>query len=957
VKSLSEDVRAVHALQREMRQDVSAVLSAQREISVTLDRMHGNDSAVAAVRREDGEEPNANEISVWDWHVAEEDVLLTAKSKRLQLPDCLGATDVHCPPPESRPRELPPTCREFEDDLGALRELHAQGTRDTLETEASERDLRLSIHVPEHPILKNLRSSTLSMASSIDPSSAHGEARMPTAQHLPDQWPSSLSRRTQQPTEADLCGAGLSRTQRLPRWKSDVSLVSSRQSAAPVPPWCVFQPTSNVRLALDVWCVLALAWDLLSVPVILAWDMRQDGELGRITSVFPWFGLLIWSADMVMNFRTGFYTKGLLEMRPRQIVKRYVQRWFLLDALLLATDFVTTVTAREHSLSTTGKLVRVIKVGRLVRYKTILDRMLLYQMKGHPTVLSMLSHIVCLLFAIVWMNHTFACIWFAIGNMEVSDTGASWLDEHVRVNGPSYREAGFVYQYLTALHWSMTQMTPGSMQVQPLNSVERAFNVACLIFGLIVFTTIVSMLSSKMTQLRMLKNDWREQRRQLAKFLRERGVSAHLSVRIRQQVEDRLSQVRPLNLVEVSALQKVSIPLLDELKIELCRDHLLCHPFFATVSLLDRSVVDALACVCSTLTFLMPEDTLFWPGQLAEKMHYVIKGHMRYLQEVVWNRSGEKLKSNVSEGTWLCEAALWTHWLHVGRMEAITAAELLTLDVEKVISCFEGVASVKITARSYGDVYHRMVTNVTEAWPNDVTVPDASHELIIMKMNHSARVRVGCVALEKLRRLRRCQNDPELETKMLNGQLSLFVTGSGEIQRFVSVVAVSCRREDGRVLVSLGVLQGRELKARCRLPGSKHLPSEEPHEAVQRLLNTKLSPLQPFMEAGETQHTCEWRDSSVYRIMTRYDKFVWHATVSVEFDKSQDIVKLRGKFKSALRGPPLPDVWGIRCGDEMNIYAWMQQESFDYFSSPAGDVALPNRLLGIEETDTHFLCV
>lgn len=48
-------------------------------------------------------------------------------------------------------------------------------------------------------------------------------------------------------------------------------------------------------------------------------------------------------------------------------------------------------------------------------------------------------------------------------------------------------------------------MTPGSMQVVPVNTVERAFNVLCLMMGVIFFGSLISTLSSKMLHYRMTR--------------------------------------------------------------------------------------------------------------------------------------------------------------------------------------------------------------------------------------------------------------------------------------------------------------------------------------------------------------------------------------------------------------------------------------------------------------------
>ena len=38
-----------------------------------------------------------------------------------------------------------------------------------------------------------------------------------------------------------------------------------------------------------------------------------------------------------------------------------------------------------------------------------------------------------------------------------------------------------MYQLFTSLHWSLIQMAPGSMQVLTVSTIERRFDILCLL--------------------------------------------------------------------------------------------------------------------------------------------------------------------------------------------------------------------------------------------------------------------------------------------------------------------------------------------------------------------------------------------------------------------------------------------------------------------------------------------
>merc|ERR1719410_1542173 len=102
--------------------------------------------------------------------------------------------------------------------------------------------------------------------------------------------------------------------------------------------------------------------------------------------------------------------------------------------------------------------------------------------------------------------------------------------------GLHYRSAPAKFQYLTALHWAFTQMTPGSMSVVPQNSIERAWNILCLILGLFVSALLISQLSAKMVRVQTVNSIQLQQMDTLGRFLVEHDVPRSIAQRIRHQV-------------------------------------------------------------------------------------------------------------------------------------------------------------------------------------------------------------------------------------------------------------------------------------------------------------------------------------------------------------------------------------------------------------------------------------
>ncbi|CAK0909195.1 unnamed protein product, partial [Prorocentrum cordatum] len=96
----------------------------------------------------------------------------------------------------------------------------------------------------------------------------------------------------------------------------------------------VLKPSSQLRLALDILSMVVLAHDAATIPFLLAFEVQHAGAVLWLSCLSAAF----WTTDMLVQFRTGYYQDGELEMRPSQISRNYLRSWFLLDFAVLVLD-------------------------------------------------------------------------------------------------------------------------------------------------------------------------------------------------------------------------------------------------------------------------------------------------------------------------------------------------------------------------------------------------------------------------------------------------------------------------------------------------------------------------------------------------------------------------------------------------------------------------------------------
>lgn len=447
----------------------------------------------------------------------------------------------------------------------------------------------------------------------------------------------------------------------------------------------VLHPNSMRRLIWDIFSMMLLAYDVVVIPFMSAFDPEPSlfiMGMGALTMLF-------WTFDMLMSMVTGYQRGRSIEMRLRYVIGHYLRTWFIMDLVIVGMDWSLFVvdegspgggsaenTARLGRSLRTLRFIRTLRLIRALKLKRLIQ---VIQDLITTEFVSICWGIMKVVLCLVVANHIVACCWYAIGNSSVDER--SWIEES-ELEGRSLS-----YRYATALHWSLTQFTPASMEVFPQNSSERIFAVCILLMAMITFSSFVSMLTTSMAELRKISSNESRQFWLLRRYLRDWCVPKRVALRIERYLEYAY-QRQKLRVQErdIYLLRLLSEPLREELRHETLKVHVSCHPLFSTCLNTTRIFSRALSEMS-----LARGDIVFSCAEQAKRMSFLSSGMLDYtLGELEGTRSDEESNNDESRkyseyiliGQYVCEAVLWCPWLHLGDLQALTECSMVNVDAE-----------------------------------------------------------------------------------------------------------------------------------------------------------------------------------------------------------------------------------------------------------------------------------
>jgi len=478
--------------------------------------------------------------------------------------------------------------------------------------------------------------------------------------------------------------------------------------------WLVLNPGSSYNVLWNLGGILLIALDVVMMPM-----QFFQPERDLFTDICQWMGLIFWTQDVAINFCVGYYSRGDLIMDPLLIAKHYMGSRFLLDLVIVGSDWLTFFMHRgkegSDGLGRLGKSLRILRFTRmlkLLRLRKMSQFLVHIQDHIFSETASLQYGIFKITVFLLVLNHLTACCWYGIGAID-SAGEQSWVRQLGVESWPVWG------RYFVALHWAIGQMGVGTIVAAPQNGGEYAFAVFIIMLALCTSTTLVSTVTNLMANLHQIRNYKSDQLRLVRRFCHEHSISKDLSLKILSFLNYAHARRRcTIEEADIPILNLLSKPLFNELQYErfaAVQD----HDFFQsliTMGMEGRGLA-AMHAIASNGIFpgtLAPNDVMFSRGDVAKAVYLIEEGLLKYDRF-----SGVQ---TVVPSQWVGEAVLWCVWVHMGRLQAKQECGLLTLDVAVVAQILSSRLDTWEVAKAYAADFvsmlnHRDINELSDILP------------------------------------------------------------------------------------------------------------------------------------------------------------------------------------------------------------------------------------------------
>jgi hypothetical protein len=372
-------------------------------------------------------------------------------------------------------------------------------------------------------------------------------------------------------------------------------------------------PDSTLKEIWDILIAILTIFIAIEIPLRLAYNYGITNIYVEIT-----ISVLLF-IDIILNFFTEIYVKGIVIKNRKYIKRYYLRRFFIFDVLAAIPFSLLTLVFPQIRWLRWMNLARLFKLLRI--------QSLISKWRNHESVNPSVLRLGVFFFWILLIAHWVACMWIFIAIFERLETIPTYLD---------------------SIYWCITTLTTvGYGDISPVTDLQKILTMIAMILGVGVYGFVIGNIASLLSNIDVVKTEFLKQMEDINSFLTYKSVPK----RLKQKVQNYYQYVWHNRMAhcEYEVLSNLPPSLKNEISLHMHRNLIEQVPFFKNI---DKCFLCEIIQLLKQTVFL-PGDFIFRKGDVGNCMYFIGTGSVNVLLD-----DGSTILATLKAGDHFGEIAL-----------------------------------------------------------------------------------------------------------------------------------------------------------------------------------------------------------------------------------------------------------------------------------------------------------
>ena len=290
----------------------------------------------------------------------------------------------------------------------------------------------------------------------------------------------------------------------------------------------ILLPNQNIKLITNFLVFCVTLTEFIYVPFETCFSLYDISTYWYVRSrIFIHIFLLF---EIILNFNTGYFNKGMLILERIDVIKNYIYIRFWFDLATILPLFLNHL--YFYSNDDDFKFCQFIFLLRIFNLNEMIRKICDFYDAGGLTnsVIGLLK----LTILILYVAHICACLWHYISVIDSKTYQTTWIS----VFQENEEDQSLSNEYITSLYWAVTTMiTVGYGDIIPRTPNEKIFAITSMLVACCVFAYIMNSIGIVINSFNARQAILRHKIQAVNKYLDMKNIDYDLRIRIRKYLE------------------------------------------------------------------------------------------------------------------------------------------------------------------------------------------------------------------------------------------------------------------------------------------------------------------------------------------------------------------------------------------------------------------------------------